>query len=75
MAKIVGIEFPKAHNAVRKGMVHVGHGLVKTMIANKESGDHVAVHFDDGTTVRVVIRDAHIKTDSLLVDVEEGMEP
>lgn len=75
MAKIKSVEFPNAHNAARKAMLHAGHAMIHALMHGKQKGDHIKVHMDDGSTVELVLKDAHVSGTSLVVEVDEGVEP
>lgn len=75
MAKLTKVEFMGADHAGRQGMAHALHGLVQAAVHGKRSGDHVALHYDDGSTVKVVLKGSSVTAHGVTVDVDEGVEP
>jgi len=75
MANITKVEFTGADTPDRKEVAHSLHALIHATMAGKRKGDHVLVHFDDGSTQQVTLRDATVAPSGVVVTVAPGVEP
>lgn len=75
MAKVTKIEFPGADSAPRRASRMVGHATVAGMKHAKRTGDHILIHYDDGTTSQHTLGNHSDVGDSFVVELPEGVEP
>jgi hypothetical protein len=59
MAQITSVVFKAAvDSSMRKGFAHATHATVHALIEDQMAGDHIEVHFDDGTTQQYMLDNA-----------------
>ena len=74
--EVVGDDNSNSHKLLK----HTGKGILKMMVGNKRPGNHILVHYDDGTSSQHLLREPNddrkknSKPATFRIELPEGVE-
>jgi hypothetical protein len=72
---VTKVEFVNIDTPEREAVAHAIHGYLEHTKHGKRSGDHVVIHYDDGSTSQHILGEASRQGASYVVETPEGVEP